>query len=118
MLPDFDLEGKLPPGVHLASWPELVARFGTNPRRKQLLEGLETALDVLRAAGCTRVYLDGSFVTQKTLPGDYDLAWEPVDVDVALLRRLDPVFGISTQDARRRRRSTAANSSHRAPMRH
>lgn len=94
MLPDFDREGKLPPGVHLASWPEIVERFGTNARRKQLLEGLETALGVLRAAGCTRVYLDGSFVTQKALPGDYDLAWEPLHVDVALLLRLDPVFGI------------------------
>lgn len=94
MLPDFDQEGKLPPGVHLANWREIVVRLGTNARRKQLLAGLEKALGVLRAAGCTRVYLDGSFVTQKALPGDYDLAWEPLNVDVALLLRLDPVFGI------------------------
>jgi hypothetical protein len=55
---------------------------------------MERALALLRAAGCNRVYVDGSFVTDKAMPGDYDLAWEPVNVDVALLLSLDPVFGI------------------------
>jgi hypothetical protein len=71
-----------------------VARFGENPHRKLLLGGLDRALTLLRAAGCKRVYVDGSFVTSKVMPGDYDLAWEPTNVDVALLLSLDPVFGI------------------------
>ena len=94
MLPDFDHEGRLPPGIHLATWAEVVARFGGNPRLQELLDGLERALGVLRSAGCRRVYLDGSFVTNKPTPGDYDLAWEPTNVDVALLLRLDPAFGV------------------------
>ena len=94
MLPDFDPQGNLPPGIHVATWAEIVARFGGNARRRRLLDGLREALGVLRNTGCARVYLDGSFVSRKATPGDYDVAWEPAGVDVAMLLRLDPVFGI------------------------
>ena len=43
----------------------------------------------LRAIGCVRIYLDGSYVTGKPIPGDYDACWDPAGVD---LKRLDPVF--------------------------
>jgi uncharacterized protein (DUF924 family) len=33
--------GALPTGEHPATWDEVVARFGTNPHRLQLLAGLE-----------------------------------------------------------------------------
>lgn len=49
---------------------------------------------MLREAGCRRVYLDGSFVTQKVAPGDYDVAWDAEDVNIADLLRREPVFGI------------------------
>src|SRR6185437_12696403 len=93
MVPDFDEDGKLPPGIHLAAWAEVAARFGWNKCRRRLLKGLAAALEVLRTAGCRTVYLDGSFVTNKATPGDYDVAWEPANVDIAVLLRLDPVFG-------------------------
>ncbi len=35
MLPDFDKDGKLPPGIHLAAWAEVAARFGWNKRRRR-----------------------------------------------------------------------------------
>lgn len=38
--------------------------------------------------------MDGSFVTSKPTPGDYDAAWEPGGVDVAAPLTLDPVFGV------------------------
>jgi hypothetical protein len=47
------------------------------------------ALDALRAAGCRRAYVDGSFVTAKPDPGDFDGCWETGGVDPA---RLDPVL--------------------------
>lgn len=94
MLPGFDDSGNLPPGIHDASWAEFVARFGGNHHRQRLVAGMERALAILRSAGCKRVYVDGSFVTSKPTPGDYDLAWEPGGVDVALLLSLDPVFGV------------------------
>jgi len=53
------------------------------------LEGLGRALRSLQAAGCRTVYIDGSFVTAKELPGDFDGCWDPEEVDGA---SLDPVL--------------------------
>ncbi|OWK37392.1 DUF6932 family protein [Fimbriiglobus ruber] len=92
MVPDFAEDDNLPPGVHPAEWDELVARFGWNPRRLQLLAGLKRALVPLRSAGCRQLYLDGSFVTAKEIPGDYDAAWNPIGVNLLMLRLVEPVF--------------------------
>jgi hypothetical protein len=41
MLPAFDPDsGRLPPGEHVASWDEVVERFGWTERRRRLLDGL------------------------------------------------------------------------------
>jgi hypothetical protein len=90
MLPPFDLEtGRLPDGVHEVTWQDVVERFGFNSRRRQLLEGLADAIELLAAAGRRRVWLDGSFVTAKEEPVDFDACWDldGVDLDV-----LDPVL--------------------------
>jgi hypothetical protein len=95
VIPPFEAEPgedgrlQLPPGVHLASWEEIAQRFGTNERRREILRGLLRALQALRAAGCTRAYLDGSFVTSKELPRDFDGCWDDRGVDYD---RLDPVL--------------------------
>lgn len=90
MIPDFDSStGLLPEGVHSAAWAEVVSRFGYNPQRSWLLGGLARALHALRSAGCATAYLDGSFVTEKTIPGDYDLCWSVSGVNP---HRLDPVL--------------------------
>ena len=89
MIPDYEISGNLPPGVHWATWDEIVARFGTTPWRRDLLNGLRSALDGLRRAGCRTVYLDGSFVTDKQVPGDFDACWDEHGVDVT---RIDPVL--------------------------
>lgn len=47
--------------------------------------GLNRALSLLREAGCITVYIDGSFVTSKNLPNDYDCCWEPAGVYTELL---------------------------------
>lgn len=49
------------------------------------LQGMKEALDNLRAAGCKRVYIDGSFVTSKEFPNDYDGCWEEHGVNPLLL---------------------------------
>jgi hypothetical protein len=76
--------GNLPPGEHPAGWAEIVERFAATPWRKQLAEGLARALRDLRVAGCKRAYIDGSFVTTKRHPGDFDACrdLEGVDFDV------------------------------------
>lgn len=90
MIPPFEPStGLLPPGIHEATWEEFVARFGWTPHRLTLLAGLKAALDALRAAGCRRAYVDGSFVTAKEEPGDFDACWEPAGIDLDVL---DPVL--------------------------
>ena len=89
MIPSFDERGNLPPGIHSATWDEIVERYATNERREQLLDGLRDAIRSLRAAGCSRVYLDGSFIAEKELPGDFDACWEMDGVDPEML---DPVL--------------------------
>jgi hypothetical protein len=89
LIPKFEATGLLPKGVHRADWEEVVKRFGRNGQRRQLLKGLQEALDSLRQAGCRRVYLDGSFVTSKKSPNDIDLCWDVDGVDPMLL---DSVF--------------------------
>jgi hypothetical protein len=85
VIPLFDERGNLPPGIHEATWDEVVEHYAINERRQQLLDGLHDALISLRAAGCPRAYLDGSFVTDKELPGDFDVCWEISGVDASLL---------------------------------
>jgi hypothetical protein len=85
----------------MASLDEVKARFATNTRRTDLFDGLAEALRRLRLAGCRTVYLDGSYVTGKPYPGDFDACWDPSGVDQA---KLDSIFldfrnGRATQKA-------------------
>src|SRR5882672_3494921 len=89
MIPDFDSIGDLPAGVHWTTWADLVKRFSQNEPRRRLLAGLKQALDALKSAGCETAYIDGSFVTTKDIPRDFDGCWEMSNVDPLLL---DPVL--------------------------
>jgi hypothetical protein len=79
----------LPPGVHWASLREIEARFAQTPHRAHLFQGVVAVAEALRYANCERMYLDGSFVTEKIEPSDFDGCWDAVNV-VAV--RLDPVL--------------------------
>lgn len=81
MIPEFEAGGNLPPGVHWATWEEFCNRFGTTPWRLKLIAGLRAALESLRGAGCSTTYVDGSFVSSKAVPGDFDACWEVAGVD-------------------------------------
>ena len=89
VLPALTTEGLLPPGIHLAEWGEVYAAFGTTSHRRRLLDGFRRAIKALKIAGCKKAYLDGSFVTSKDKPGDFDGCWEEADVDPYLL---DPIL--------------------------
>jgi hypothetical protein len=79
----------LPPGIHQASLDEIATTFATNAWRRELFNGLVDASARLRAAGCPNIYLDGSYVTGKPNPGDFDACWDPIGI---VQSRLDPVF--------------------------
>jgi hypothetical protein len=93
MIPDcVDIGGPwkvLPPGLHDATLDEVEQRFATNGTRARLMEGLRLGCEALRVAGCSVVYVDGSFVTEKPFPGDFDACWYPIGVDPT---KLDPVL--------------------------
>jgi len=90
----------LPPGVHPATLEEIEHRFVTNEKRRTLFSGFCKAVDALRRAGCTAIYLDGSFVCDKPEPGDFDACWDPTGVDSA---KLDPVL-LDFSDRRKRQK--------------
>src|SRR6202030_4426738 len=92
MIPAFDPRGNLPPGRHQTSWEDFVKRFGTPPQRRNLLGGMKQLLLSLKNVGCGRVFMDGSFVTSKPNPADYDGCWDRVGMDLAKLQRTDPVL--------------------------
>ena len=85
MIPPFQPNGYLPPGIHEATWQQAAERLGANSHRRALLQGLLQALHSLRQSGCGKIYLDGSFATDKECPGDFDVAWETANVDPRLL---------------------------------
>jgi len=79
----------LPPGVHPATLTEVATTFATNAKRRALYQGLLSAATALRVAGCINLYLDGSYVTAKTIPADYDACFDLTGMTRA---KLDPVF--------------------------
>jgi len=79
----------LPPGIHNTVLAEVRKVFATNIPRDLLFSGFADGFAALRTAGTKNVYLDGSFVTGKTIPKDFDCCWEIAGVALA---KIDPVF--------------------------
>ena len=81
VIPPFDANGVLPPGVHLATPAEVADRFGQSSElRRVQMQSVEWMIDLARRAGVQRIVLNGSFVM--------DII-EPNDVDCVLLIRSD-----------------------------
>jgi hypothetical protein len=80
MIPNFDENGNLPPGIHAATLDEIEDRFckETEVRRVQM-QSLRWLVEMALRAGAQKIVVNGSFVTD---------VFEPNDVDCALL--LDP----------------------------
>jgi hypothetical protein len=93
----FDIDGNLKPGIHNMSWDSFMKLFGTNAHRLGLLSGLKAAILSLKQAGCQTMYVDGSYVTQKEFPQDYDACWDIKGVDG---KRIDPIL-LKFDDGRR-----------------
>ncbi|BDA66130.1 unknown protein [Calothrix sp. PCC 7716] len=86
MIPEFDENGNLPPGVHFCEWDEFLERFDYNDKRSRLIDGLILAMEQLQAAGCRTIYINGSFVTMKPDPVDFDACYDNEAVDEEYLR--------------------------------
>lgn len=88
MIPPFDVNGNLPSGIHLATLDEVKKRYAYSPLRKHLFDGLVKLARSLRSSGCKTLFVDGSYITNKVDPGDYDAVWEPDGVD----NTIDPLL--------------------------
>jgi hypothetical protein len=77
MIPEFQDNGYLPPGIHPATLDEIELRFGKDSElRRVQAESLRWLVDLAARAGIVRIVIDGSFITD---------ALEPNDVDCVLL---------------------------------
>ena len=90
MIPEFDENGNLPPGVYFCEWEEFKERFGSSFKRKKMIFGVELAMTQLKAAGCRTIYINGSFVTSKPNPNDFDACYDNETVDINYLRKNAP----------------------------
>lgn len=76
MIPAFHANGRLPPGVHKATFSELVKRFGGEdggPRQAATLT-LEGVISRLKAAGVEgRLIIGGSYISATAAPRDVDI---------------------------------------------
>ncbi|MDP3507581.1 MAG: hypothetical protein Q8T09_06290 [Candidatus Melainabacteria bacterium] len=81
MIPESEKNGNLPPGIFEATIEEVEDRFSINFQRKKLFGLLLEVLAIFRNCGCPEVYLDGSYITNKDEPEDYDLCYEPTGIN-------------------------------------
>src|SRR6266852_3509775 len=73
MIPEFNDEGYLPPGIHPATLEEIAARFGQESEvRLVQMESLRWLVELAKRAGVRRIVVNGSFVTDVREPNDVD----------------------------------------------
>ena len=89
VIPSVDESGNLPPGLHPATWDEIVERYATSERRGQLVDGCAR-----RSSRCARRAAPASIWTAASSPTRWSLAtstrcWEERGVDPD---HLDPVL--------------------------
>jgi hypothetical protein len=73
MIPPFNENGYLPPGIHKASLDEIAKRFGwQSETRKSQMESLQWLMDIVKRLDIRRLVLNGSFVTDDIEPNDVD----------------------------------------------
>jgi hypothetical protein len=80
LIPDFDDNGYLPPGIHRATLDEIEVRFGMMSEVRQVqLQSLRWLMELVSEASVARIVLNGSWVTNEP---------EPIDIDCVLLAGL------------------------------
>lgn len=73
MIPAFNDDGYLPPGVHPATVEEIAARFGRESEMRRVqMESVIWMIELARRSGVQRIVVNGSFVTDKLEPNDVD----------------------------------------------
>jgi hypothetical protein len=92
MLPPFTKEGYLPPGIYEIDLDELQERFAYTIWRKELFKNLVRLINDLKSINCKAIYVDGSFVTNKRIPGDMDICWDNTNLDYDEVEAIMPIL--------------------------
>lgn len=73
MIPEFNENGYLPAGIHVATLAEMEARFGCDSEiRRSEMQALHWLIELVKRAGGRRIVINGSFVTDAPEPNDVD----------------------------------------------
>lgn len=74
-LPDFNADSDLPPGVHRASWSEVLQRFGGGADQRDVCtRRLAHIYELAKRTKCLkRFVIFGSYVTARLEPNDVDV---------------------------------------------
>lgn len=76
MIPEFNEDGLLPPGIHRATLEEFKERFvifNRSDRRLRVFEGLNQLIqEAARSNIVQQILIGGSFVTAKAEPNEFD----------------------------------------------
>lgn len=92
-IPELGANGELPVGIHTATVQEVENKFGkSSDRRKLLMLGLKSAVEQFKQVDAKKIFIDGSFTTDKEEPNDIDGCWATSGVSEAKLNLLDKNF--------------------------
>jgi hypothetical protein len=73
MIPPFNENGYLPPGIHKASLDEIAEQFGRQSEiRRDQMESLRWLMNLVSRLDVQRLVLNGSFTTDELEPNDVD----------------------------------------------
>lgn len=92
MIPPFETYadvGFLPEGIHNADWNEFEERFKFSFRRRKILKSILLFSKMIKKAGAKNIYVDGSFVTSKMHPSDWDGCFCSCEIDFSAV---DPLL--------------------------
>jgi len=102
LIPRFNTKGTLPPGIHESTIEEFEERFAITNIRKRMFKGLLALIMDLKRIGCRTIYIDGSYVTNKPIPGDIDVCWDDNGIEYPYALLMLPILFADLKDQRRK----------------
>lgn len=76
MIPEFETNGFLKEGIYETTFEEMENKLGFSKKRQKLLAAMKNLISYCRCLQCDILHIDGSFVSNKIAPADYDACWD------------------------------------------
>src|SRR5580704_159586 len=102
MVPDFNAQGILPEGIYECSIAEFEKTFTNRYDRRILYEkGIIPLMADLKSIRCKTLFIDGSYVTNKMIPNDFDACWDNRGIDLAMVKAKFPFLWSAASSKRK-----------------